>query len=144
MCIRDRPCPSPITKRPKLLGLLTSFAEQHEQADLAATARHIEPLLADHSLMNGAALDVVTMGTPVRYGWDLSGMGRLLHIVNHRNLRTDGKIWLSKMELPQVTMEMPIAWGGDYVQHVSYTHLTLPTSDIVYISVVAVSLKKKK
>ena len=43
-------------------------------------------------------------------------MGRLLHIVNHRNLRTDNKNWLAKMELPQVTMEMPIAWGGDYVQ----------------------------
>ena len=26
---------------------------------------------------------------------------------------------------------------------VSYTHLTLPTSDLVYISVVAVTLKKK-
>jgi len=109
-------CPSPITKRPKLLGLLAAYAEQHGQADLAAAARHIEPLLADHSLLNGATLDVVTMGTPVRYGWDLSGMGRLLHIVNHRNLRTDSKTWLSKMELPQVTMEMPIAWGGDYVQ----------------------------
>lgn len=112
-------CPSPITKRPKLLGLLVTFAEQHNYADLAATARHIEPLLADHSLLNGATLDVVTMGTPVRYGWDLSGMGRLLHIVNHRNLRTDGKTWLSKMELPQVTMEMPIAWGGDYVQQLA-------------------------
>lgn len=112
-------CPSPITKRPKLLGLLVAFAEQHNHADLAATARHIEPLLADHSLLNGATLDVVTMGTPVRYGWDLSGMGRLLHIVNHRNLRTDGKTWLSKMELPQVTMEMPIAWGGDYVQQLA-------------------------
>ncbi|MBX9661596.1 MAG: hypothetical protein K2X00_23810 [Nitrospiraceae bacterium] len=112
-------CPSPITKRPKLLGLLVTFAEQHNYADLAATARHIEPLLADHSLLNGATLDVVTLGTPVRYGWDLSGMGRLLHIVNHRNLRTDGKTWLSKMELPQVTMEMPIAWGGDYVQQLA-------------------------
>ncbi|MCC6139995.1 MAG: hypothetical protein IT389_05180 [Nitrospira sp.] len=109
-------CPSPITKRPKLLGLLTTHAEQQGQADLAAAIRRIEPLLASHSLLNGATLDVVTMGTPVRYGWDLSGMGRLLHIVNHRNLRTDGKTWLAKMELPQVTMEMPIAWGGDYVQ----------------------------
>lgn len=112
-------CPSPITKRPKILGLLAAFAEQNNQADLAATARHIEPLLADHSLLNGATLDVVTMGTPVRYGWDLSGIGHLLHIVNHRNLRTDGKTWLSKMELPQVTMEMPIAWGGDYVQQLA-------------------------
>lgn len=112
-------CPSPITKRPKLFGLLAAYAEQNSQADLAATARQIEPLLSDHSLLNGATLDVVTMGTPVRYGWDLSGMGRLLHIVNHRNLRTDGKTWLSKMELPQVTMEMPIAWGGDYVQQLA-------------------------
>ena len=112
-------CPSPVTKRSKLLGTLAAYAEQNGQADLAATARHIEPLLADHSLLNGATLDVVTMGTPVRYGWDLSGMGRLLHMVNHRNLRTDGKTWLSKMELPQVTMEMPIAWGGDYVQQLA-------------------------
>ncbi len=109
-------CPSPITKRPKLLGLLAAYAEQQGQADLTAAIRHIEPLLAGHSLLNGATLDIVTMGTPVRYGWDLSGIGRLLHIVNHRNLRTDGKTWLSKMELPQVTMEMPIAWGGDYAQ----------------------------
>ena len=112
-------CPSPVTKRPKLLSLLAAYAEQQGQTDLAAAARRIEPLLADHSLLNGATLDVVTMGTPVRYGWDLSGMGRLLHIVNHRNLRTDGKTWLSKMELPQITMEMPIAWGGDYVQQLA-------------------------
>lgn len=123
-------CPSPITKRPKLLGLLAAFAEQTGQADLAAMARHIEPLLADHSLLNGATLDVVTMGTPVRYGWDLSGIGRLLHIVNHRNLRTDGKTWLSKMELPQVTMEMPIAWGGDYVQQLAVAGSdAVPTSE---------------
>jgi hypothetical protein len=96
--------------------MLMSYSEQNGQTDLTAAIRHIEPLLAAHSLLNGASLDVVTMGTPVRYGWDLSGMGQLLHIVNHRNLRTDGKTWLSKMELPQVTMEMPIAWGGDYVQ----------------------------
>ncbi|TKS60063.1 MAG: hypothetical protein EWM72_01651 [Nitrospira sp.] len=112
-------CPSPITGRPKLLGILASYAEQNGKADLAAAIRHIEPLLAAHSLLNGASLDVVTMGTPVRYGWDLSGMGKLLHVVNHRNLRTDDKTWLAKMELPQITMEMPIAWGGDYVQELA-------------------------
>jgi hypothetical protein len=112
-------CPSPVTGRPKLLGILAAYAKQNGQADLAATARSIEPLLVAQSLLNGASLDVVTMGTPVRYGWDLSGMGKLLHVVNHRNLRTDGKTWLSKMELPQITMEMPIAWGGDYVQELA-------------------------
>ncbi len=112
-------CPSPITGRPKLLGLLASYAEQNGQIDMAVTVRHIEPLLIAHSLLKYASLDTVTMGTPVRYGWDLSGMGKLLHVVNHRNLRTDGKTWLSKIELPQVTVEMPIALGGDYVQELA-------------------------
>jgi hypothetical protein len=69
--------------------------------------------------LKGATLDVVTLGTPVRYGWDPSGLGKLLHIVNHRPMRVDGKRWLAKMELPQITMEMPIAWGGDYVQQLA-------------------------
>ena len=30
------------------------------------------------------ALDVVTFGTPIRYGWDCDGCVRLLHVVNHR------------------------------------------------------------
>lgn len=111
-------CPSPITGRPKLFSLLAT-AGQAGDADVVSSIQRIEPLLAAGSLLNGAHLDIVTLGTPVRYGWDSSGIGRLLHIVNHRNLRTDGKTWLSKMELPQVTMEMPIAWGGDYVQELA-------------------------
>jgi hypothetical protein len=55
-------------------------------------------------VLKGAMLDVVTFGTPVRYGWDPSGLGKLLHIVNHRPMRVDGKRWLAKMELPQITM----------------------------------------
>jgi hypothetical protein len=112
-------CPSPINGRPKLLNLLSNYAEQTGQVDLARTIRRIEPLLGAGSLLHGAAVDVVTLGTPVRYGWDQSGIGKLLHIVNHRTLRTDGKIWLAKMELPQITMEMPVAWGGDYVQELA-------------------------
>ena len=112
-------CPSPITGRSKLLGVIAAYSEQNGQTELAAMVRNIEPLLSAQSLLNGATLDVVTMGTPVRYGWDPSGLGKILHIVNHRNLRTDGKTWLAKMELPQITMEMPIAWGGDYVQELA-------------------------
>lgn len=112
-------CPSPITGRPKLLSILSGYAEQTNQPEVAATVRQLESLLATASLLNGVALDIVTFGTPVRYGWDPSGIGKLLHVVNHRNLRTDGKSWLAKMELPQITMEMPIAWGGDYVQELA-------------------------
>lgn len=112
-------CPNQISGRPKLLTLLKSYAEQSPQPDLLAAISRVEPLLGTASFLNEASVDVVTFGTAVRYGWDPSGIGRLLHIVNHRNLRTDGKTWLAKMELPQITMEMPIAWGGDYVQELA-------------------------
>ncbi|MBX3320744.1 MAG: hypothetical protein KF890_12750 [Nitrospira sp.] len=112
-------CPTPVTGRTKLFEILTEYADQTTQPELAAMINLIEPLLATGTLLNGTALDIVTYGTPVRYGWDPSGIGNLLHIVNHRNLRTDGKSWLAKMELPQITMELPIAWGGDYVQELA-------------------------
>lgn len=69
--------------------------------------------------LNGAQLDIVTFGAAVRYGWDPSGVGKLLHVVNHRPMRPDGKRWLAKMELPQITMEMPLVWGGDYIQQLA-------------------------
>ncbi len=112
-------CPSPITGRPRFVGIVGHYAAQANLPDAAAAARRLESFPACGSLLNGATLDVVTMGTPVRYGWDPSGIGKLLHMVNHRTLRTDGKTWLAKMELPQITMEMPIAWGGDYVQQLA-------------------------
>ena len=124
-------CPSLITGRPKLLTLLTSYAEQADQPHLVAAIKRIEPLLGTDSLLNRATLDVVTFGTPVRYGWDPFGIGKLLHIVNHRNLRTDGKSWLAKMELPQIIMEMPIAWGGDYVQELAVAGSdSVPTNEL--------------
>ncbi|HET8721555.1 MAG TPA: hypothetical protein VFM24_05975 [Nitrospira sp.] len=112
-------CPSPITGRPKLFGILASYAEQAKQGDLAAQIKRVDSMLTGGNPLNGAMLDIVTFGQPVRYGWDPSGIGKLLHVVNHRNLRTDGKTWLAKMELPQITIEMPIAWGGGYVQELA-------------------------
>jgi hypothetical protein len=112
-------CVASISSRTRLLELLSAFASQVNRPDIASTIQRVSPLLSNGTLLNGAMLDVVTFGMPVRYGWDPSGLGKLLHIVNHRNLRTDGKTWLSKMELPQITMEMPIAWGGDYIQELA-------------------------
>jgi hypothetical protein len=112
-------CVTANSSRKRLLDLLSAFASQINRPDIVLTIQRLAPLLSNGALLNGATLDVVTYGTAVRYGWDLSGIGKLLHIVNHRNMRTDGKTWLSKMELPQITMEMPIAWGGDYVQELA-------------------------
>ncbi|KPK26632.1 MAG: hypothetical protein AMK69_11745 [Nitrospira bacterium SG8_3] len=75
--------------------------------------------ITDRNVLEGASVDVVTLGTPVRYGWDTEGIGHLLHIVNHRVIRTDNKRWLAKMELPQIAWEMPYQTGGDYVQQLA-------------------------
>jgi hypothetical protein len=112
-------CVTSASSRTRLLDILSAFASQVHRPDITSTIHRVVPLLSNGTLLNGTTLDVVTYGMPVRYGWDPSGLGKLLHIVNHRNLRTDGKTWLSKMELPQITMEMPIAWGGDYVQELA-------------------------
>ena len=70
-------------------------------------------------VLNGAIIDVVTLGTPVRCGWDSRGIGEMLHVVNHRPIRPDNKRWLSKMDLPQIAWEMPYLSGGDYVQQLA-------------------------
>jgi hypothetical protein len=123
-------CPSPITGRRALLEILTAYAKATDQDHVASTVQRIGPLLNSVTLLNGVALDIVTFGTPVRYGWDPSGIGKLLHITNHRTLRPDGKTWLAKMELPQITVEMPIAWGGDYIQQLAVAGTdAVPASD---------------
>ncbi|HET7058715.1 MAG TPA: hypothetical protein VFI05_08275 [Nitrospiraceae bacterium] len=127
-----------------LMALASNLLAPHESASRAsllqtlkdyaihtrASASAIELLeQSPAQALNGATLDVVTLGTPVRYGWDPAGLGKLLHILNHRPMRVDGKRWLAKMELPQITMEMPIAWGGDYVQQLAVGGTdALPTS----------------
>ncbi|MDR4494314.1 MAG: hypothetical protein AB7P17_13600 [Nitrospirales bacterium] len=76
-------------------------------------------LVSDGRLLNGVIVDIVTLGTPIRHGWDTSGIGKLLHMVNHRSIRPDGKRWLSKMDLPQIAWELPYLSGGDYVQQLA-------------------------
>ena len=99
-------------------SFLQALKDYARQTGTSAAVDELSEQPPGHGV-NGATLDVVTLGTPVRYGWDPSGLGKLLHIVNHRPMRIDGKRWLAKMELPQITMEMPIAWGGDYVQQLA-------------------------
>jgi hypothetical protein len=130
-------CVTANSSRTRLLDFLSAFASQINRPDIVLTIQRLAPLLSNGALLNGATLDVVTLGTAVRYGWDMSGIGKLLHIVNHRNMRTDGKTWLSKMELPQITMEMPIAWGGDYIQE-----LAVAGSDTVPMTEAAKAVNK--
>lgn len=100
-----------------------TLAAYYEQLDApSASIQHLQELdayLAENRFEAWPSLDVVTLGTPIRYGWDTASLGHLLHIVNHRPIRQDGKRWLAKMELPQIVMEMPMAAGGDYVHQLA-------------------------
>ena len=58
-------------------------------------------------------LDVVTFGTPIRYGWDSAGYSRLLHFVNHRP--AEGLPEYQAPFPPTVEAVMSAA-DGDYVQ----------------------------
>ena len=96
------------------------FYEQLETPSAAVQhLQELDRLLAGNQFAAWPSLDVVTLGTPIRYGWDTDSLGKLLHVVNHRPIRQDGKRWLAKMELPQVVMEMPMASGGDYVHQLA-------------------------
>ena len=100
-----------------------TLAASYEQLDPPSTSMHhlqeLDRLLAEKQFEAWPSLDVVTLGTPIRYGWDTAGMSKLLHVVNHRPIRQDGKRWLAKMDLPQIVMEMPMASGGDYVHQLA-------------------------
>lgn len=74
----------------------------------------VETLLSqDGNPLQDVSLDVVTLGTPIRYGWDTGGYSRLLHFVNHR----------PRPGLPEYRAEFPVkaedlltVAGGDYIQ----------------------------
>lgn len=51
--------------------------------DVPLWQRVREFLTRRERLPNDVLLDVVTFGTPVRYGWDSGGYARLLHFINH-------------------------------------------------------------
>lgn len=58
-------------------------------------------------------LDLVTFGTPIRYGWTLREQDRLLHFVNHRSSRTPPD---HQAVPPRSLYEFLRGSGGDYTQ----------------------------
>lgn len=61
------------------------------------------------------AVDVVTFGTPVRYGWDTGGCANLLHFIHHR-VPAHGDA--HRAPVPLETRELLAATDGDYVQQI--------------------------
>jgi hypothetical protein len=59
------------------------------------------------------ALDLVTFGTPIRYGWDAAGYDRLLHFVHHRPCQGLPEY---RAAFPPRIDDVAKAAGGDYIQ----------------------------
>ncbi len=58
-------------------------------------------------------LDIVTFGTPVRYGWDSAGYSRLLHFIHRRAV---GGLSEYRASFPPSLEQVFAAAEGDYVQ----------------------------
>ena len=58
-------------------------------------------------------LDLVTFGTPIRYGWDTDGYAKLLHFVYHR---PRSGVAEHRTALPRSIEDVLHATDGDYVQ----------------------------
>lgn len=96
-------------------GKLFHRGSEGETSDAPIWER-VQRLLADHTLpFTGANLDLVTFGTPVRYGWDTDGYARLLHFIHHR---TSPQLPEYRTHFPPNVRDVLRATGGDYVQHV--------------------------
>ncbi len=59
------------------------------------------------------ALDLVTFGTPIRYGWDIAGYARLLHFIHHRPAP---RCPPHEVPFPPAVEDVLVARYGDYVQ----------------------------
>ncbi|MCL6502652.1 MAG: hypothetical protein K6T86_08195 [Pirellulales bacterium] len=72
-----------------------------------------------------SGLDIVTLGTPVRYGWQPRGFSRLLHIIHHRPV-AGREPWQAAW--PPTLADVQAAAGGDYVQQFGIAGTNTPPS----------------
>lgn len=93
------------------------------QPDLPVWER-VEQLLADpQHPVRRLKLDVVTHGTPVRYGWDAGGYHNLLHVIHHR---PHAKHHAHRVPYPPWPHHVATAEHGDYIQQVGIAGTNLP------------------
>jgi hypothetical protein len=104
------------------------------EADVPVWQR-VERILSepDHPVRR-LKLDLVTFGTPIRYGWDTAGYSKLLHVVNHRRIRGRAKhLGPRRLRL----CRMLRADEGDYVQQLGIAGSNLPPLPVAMRTFVA-------
>jgi hypothetical protein len=93
------------------------------QPDLTVWER-VEQLLADpQHPVRRLKLDVITYGTPIRYGWDAGGYHNLLHVIHHR---PHPKHHAHRAPYPPWPHHVVAAEHGDYIQQVGVAGTNFP------------------
>lgn len=97
--------------------------------DLPHWQRVRDLLLRPRPILDGVRLDFVTLGTPIRYGWDSLGYDGLLHFVNHH----------SYSGLPDYRAPFPPNWDdvfggsyGDFIQQLGIAGSNNPPAFFAY------------
>ncbi len=101
------------------------------KTDVPVWQRVRQRLLDDSQSLREIPLDIVTFGTPIRYGWDTLGCDRLLHFVNHRSHPADAP---HRALFPPTVDQVLQAYGGDYVQQVGIAGTNLAPSMLAWRS----------
>ncbi len=81
--------------------------------------------LAHSAPIKATSLDVITYGTPIRYGWETRGYGHLLHLVNHRPF---DKLPEYRAPFPQSFEQVRTAAAGDFLQQFFIAGTNFPTA----------------
>ncbi len=96
------------------------------------TWRRVRELLSDpDATVRRLRLDIVTFGTPIRYGWDSRGYDHLLHVVYHRP--TEG-VPSYFTRFPFSVKSALAAKRGDYVQQTGIAGTNIPPALLVFPS----------
>ncbi len=81
--------------------------------DIPVWDRVRELLTGEGTPLAGLPLDMVTFGTPIRYGWNSNGYARLLHFINHRPAEGLPEY---RAPFPPKLDDVLRAADGDYIQ----------------------------
>ena len=112
--------------------LLTSLFAPPEQIE---RWRRVQRLLeTPGNPLAHVALDIVTFGTPIRYGWDTNGYSRLLHMIYHRPI--DG-LPRDRARFPFSLISARRGKRGDYIQQVGISGTDFPTTLVHFAALAA-------
>jgi hypothetical protein len=109
-------------------------------ADFPAWERVEDLLAAKSNPLEHVALDLVTFGTPIRYGWDAGGYSKLLHVHNHKPPRHH-RHWLAAH--PPRFGRLLVGGDGDFVQRIGVAGSGFPPIPLAMRTFIANSRLKR-